>query len=67
MMLAINFACRMGAMLCGVIICGVALFGEVRHGLLPGASANIVAFLLGAASIARGMRADGAEKPHDPR
>lgn len=49
---------RMSAGVCGLLICGVALFGEVTHSWLPGASANIVLFLLGALTLLRACKDD---------
>jgi hypothetical protein len=54
----IGFWARAGAIMCGVICCCVALFGTVEHGLLPGASAHVVLFLLGTGAIIRALRDD---------
>jgi hypothetical protein len=54
----IGFLARMSATVCGFLICGVALFGEVQHHLLPGASAHVALFLLGCLTIVRAWTDD---------
>lgn len=49
---------RLASGVCGLLICGVALFGEVTHPWLPGASAHVVLFLLGALTCARAVMED---------
>lgn len=49
---------RLAAGLCGALICGVALFGEVTHAWLPGASAHIALFMLGALTLVRACKDD---------
>lgn len=58
----IGAVARLCAGVAGITLLLVSLFGEVTHSLLPGASAHIALFVVGAFTLVRAWSDD-----HDPR